>query len=79
MREKIQELAAQATSSVPKDKLAVAEWIAVYNQTLAELIITECINAVETVKKFPVTTYERDMTDAETVDKCVQAIKDTFQ
>lgn len=79
MRDKIQELAAQATASVPKGKLEVAEWISAYNERLAELIITECINAVETVKKFPVTTYERDMTDAETVDKCVQAIKDTFQ
>lgn len=79
MREKIQKLAAQATESVPKGKLEVAEWIAEYNQKLAELIINECINAVEEVKKFPVTTYERDMTDAETVNKCVQAIKDKFQ
>lgn len=43
------------------------------------LIINECIMAVEAVKKHPVTTYERDMTDAETVNKCVQAIKDKFQ
>lgn len=44
-----------------------------------QLVINECIMAVEAVKKHPVTTYERDMTDAETVNKCVQAIKDKFQ
>jgi len=79
MREKIQKLAAQATESVPKGKLEVSEWIAEYNQKLAELIIAECVIAVEEVKKFPVTSYERDMTDRRTVDKCVQAIKDKFQ
>jgi hypothetical protein len=44
-----------------------------------QLIINECIMAVEAVKKHPVTTYERDMTDTDTVNKCVQAIKDKFQ
>jgi hypothetical protein len=45
----------------------------------ATLLIKECIIAIEEVKKFPITTYERDMTDAETVDKCIQAVKDKFQ
>lgn len=44
----------------------------------ANLLIIECINAVEEVKK-QATTYDRDMTDTETVNKCVQAIKDKFQ
>ena len=79
MREKIKEIADIATNSVPKGKFEVAEWISAYNQKLAELIINECITAVEEVKKFPTTTYERDMTDTQTVDKCVQAIKDKFQ
>lgn len=79
MREKIKELADIATNSVPKGKLEVAEWISEYNQKLAELIINECITAVEGVKKFPTTTYERDMTDTQTVDKCIQAIKDKFE
>ena len=47
-------------------------------EDFADKLIGECISAIEEVKKFPVTTYERDTTDAGTVDKCVQAIKDKF-
>jgi len=48
-------------------------------EDFADRLIRECINALEEVKNFPTTTYERDMTDAETVDKCIKAVKDKFQ
>jgi len=48
-------------------------------EDFADRLIRECIVAIEEVKNFPVTTYERDMTDAETVDRCIQAVKDKFQ
>lgn len=48
-------------------------------EDFADRLIRECILAVEEVKTQPVTTYERDMTDTRTVNKCIQAIKDKFQ
>jgi len=76
MREKIKELVRQATSYTWNGDGVTEELDA---EMFADLIIKECIIAIEEVKKFPATTYERDMTDAGTVDKCVQAIKDKFQ
>ena len=46
MNNKIQELAEQAKISVPAG-LDVNEWILVYNQKFAELIVRECIQASE--------------------------------
>jgi len=70
MKEKIREIAVQAMIQMVSEPRL---------EHFADLIIKECITALEEVKNFPTTTYERDMTDAETVDKCVQAIKDKFQ
>jgi len=46
---------------------------------LIDLVINECITAVKEVRKFPVTTYERDTFDARLVEQCVEAIKDRFK
>jgi len=70
MKEKIKELAIEAKIQMVSEPRL---------EDFADRLIRECINAIEELKKFPVTTYERDMTDAETVDKCVQAIKDKFR
>lgn len=70
MKEKIKEIAVQAMIQMVSEPRL---------EQFADLIIKECITALEEVKNFPATTYERDMTDAETVDKCVQAIKDKFR
>jgi len=76
MREKIKELVKQATSYTWNGDGVTEE---LDTERFADLIIDECIIAIEEVKKFPVTTYERDMTDSQTVDKCVQAVKDKFK
>lgn len=70
MRDKIKEIAVQAKIQMVSEPRL---------EDFADRLIRECISAIEEVKKFPVTTYERDMTDAETVDKCIQAVKDKFQ
>jgi hypothetical protein len=46
MNQRIKELAEQARTSVPAG-LDVGQWIEKYNQILGELIIRECISAVE--------------------------------
>ena len=43
MNKRIQELAEQAKASVPPG-LVVSEWIGVYNQLFAELIVRECLS-----------------------------------
>lgn len=70
MKEKIKEIAVQAMIQMVSEPRL---------EQFADLIIKECITALEEVKNFPMTTYERDMTDAETVDKCIKAVKDKFQ
>lgn len=69
MKDKIKEIAVQAKIQMVSEPRL---------EDFADRLIRECIVAVEEVKKQP-TTYDRDMTDAETVDKCVRAIKDKFQ
>lgn len=81
MREKVKELLKEAGGLCYGDDgeelapMLVGESVNYF----ISMLVNECITAVEEVKKFPTTTYERDMTDAQTVDKCVQAIKDKFQ
>jgi len=70
MNEKLKELAVLAKIQMVSEPRL---------EDFADRLIKECIIAMEEVKKFPVTTYERDMTDPKTVDKCIQAIKDMFQ
>lgn len=81
MREKIKELLRESGGlSFGDDGEELAPALVGKNvDFFADLLIKECIIAIEEVKKFPVTTYERDMTDSQTVDKCVQAVKDKFQ
>jgi len=69
MNERIKELAIEAKIQMVSEPRL---------EDFADRLIRECIVAVETVKK-QATTYDRDMTDADTVNKCVQAIKDTFK
>lgn len=69
MNEKLKELAVQAKIQLVSEPRL---------EDFADRLIRECISAVEEVKKQP-TTYERDMTDDRTINKCVQAIKDKFQ
>ena len=47
MNTRIQELADQAKSQVPKGILAPDLWIEQYNQKFAELIVAECLEIVE--------------------------------
>ena len=47
MNERIKELAEQAKNNMPKGKLDVSEWIELYNQKFAELIIKESITVME--------------------------------
>ena len=42
MNQRIQQLAEQARSSIPTDTLGVEQWIEVYNEKLAMLIVAEC-------------------------------------
>jgi hypothetical protein len=42
MTDRIKQLAQQAKDSIPMGTLGVAEWIELYNQTLAELIVLDC-------------------------------------
>jgi len=46
MNERIKELAEQAKNDMPKGKLDVSEWIELYNQKFAELIIKESITVM---------------------------------
>lgn len=80
MREKIKDLLRESgglTFGDDGEELAPA-LIGESVDYFAQLVINECIIAIEAVKK-QATTYDRDMTDAQTVNKCVQAIKDKFQ
>lgn len=70
MKEKIKELAVLAKIQMVSEPRL---------EDFADRLIRECIIALEEVKNHPVTTYERDMTDAQTVNMCIQAIKDKFQ
>ena len=70
MNEKIKELAVLAKIQMVSEPRL---------EDFADRLIKECISAIEEVKKSPATTYERDMTDSVAIDKCIQAIKDTFQ
>jgi hypothetical protein len=47
MTKRIKELAEQAKNDMPKGKLDVGEWIELYNQKFAELIIKESVTAME--------------------------------
>ena len=78
MRDKIKELAKQAVNELHTDKEGALLMTPMLDK-FADLIINECISSIEEVKTFPVTTYERDMTDAETVNKCIKAVKDKFK
>lgn len=69
MKEKIREIAVQAMIQMVSEPRL---------EDFADRLIKECIVAVEEVKK-QATTYDRDMTDADTVNKCIQAIKDKFK
>jgi hypothetical protein len=42
---KLQALSLKATESVPKNVLDPNEWIKVYNEKFAQLIVQECIRA----------------------------------
>ena len=70
MKEKIKEIAVQAKIQMVSEPRL---------EEFAELIINECINAVRESIKFPVTTYERDVTDPRIIEKCVAAIEDRFK
>lgn len=52
MNTRIQELAEQAKSQVPKGILAPDLWIEQYNRIFAELIVRECANIAETAEPF---------------------------
>lgn len=70
MNEKIKELAIQAKIQMVSEPRL---------EEFAELIIAECIDAINGSIKFPVTTYERDITDPRIIEKCVEAIKERFK
>jgi hypothetical protein len=79
MREKIEELAKQATASVPKGKLDVAEWIELYNQTFADLVINECISSIEEASKSATyTTFDKGVADT-IAARAILAIQNKFK
>lgn len=79
MREKIKELAEQATSNVPKGKLDVAAWIEMYNQTFADLVINECIVSIEEASKSATyTTFDKGVADTITA-RAILAIQTKFK
>ena len=51
MSTRIQDLAEQAKNSIPKDKFDVVAWIEAYNQRFAELLVQECITAIESTDR----------------------------
>lgn len=44
---RIQQLAEQAKSSIPRGQLSVPDWIEAYNQKFAELLIQDCMDVVD--------------------------------
>jgi hypothetical protein len=73
MNNRVQELADQARISVPPG-LSVDEWVLVYNQKFAELIVQECVQACINQGK----TYEIESAGEHSSNLYATAIKKHF-
>ena len=73
MNNRVQELADQARISVPPG-LSVDEWVLVYNQKFAELIVQECVQACINQGK----TYEIESAGEHSSNLYATAIKTHF-